>query len=192
MENRPIGSVPDPRLYKTLKVLAVVLSIVVPLVVALLLNPNLPFRLSLPFCPYYLPPFYASINAWTALVLLIGLREIKKGNIERHRRMMTLAMLLSAVFLVCYVVYHLSVEHTAYGGQGWTRPVYYFLLFSHIVLAILVLPLALFTYLRGWARMDALHRKLAKITFPLWLYVAITGVVVYLMLIPYYHYAFCD
>jgi putative membrane protein len=192
MEKKSSSYQPDPQLYKTLRVLAVILSVVVPLVVAVLLNPRLPFRLQLPFCPYYLPPFYASINACTAIVLLIGLREIKKGQVEKHRRMMTLAMLLSTVFLICYVIYHLSVEHTAYGGEGLIRSVYYFLLFSHIILAIAVLPMALFTYLRGWARMDASHRKLAKITFPLWLYVAVTGVVVYLMLVPYYNYAFCD
>ena len=192
MENKSPQSLPDPKMYRMLQAVAVVLSIVVPLVVAVLLNPRLPFRLTLPFCPYYLPPFYASINAWTAIILLLGLRAIKKGQIERHRRLMTVAMMLSAVFLLCYVVYHLSVEHTPFGGEGWVRPVYYFLLFSHILLAIVVLPLALFTYLRGWARMDAAHRKLAKVTFPLWLYVAITGVVVYLMLVPYYNYAFCD
>lgn len=192
MEKKSFGKVLDQAQYKILRVLAIILSVVIPLVVAILLNPNLPFRLELPFCPYYLPPFYASVNGWTAMTLLIALREIKRGRVAVHQRMMTLAMGLSVLFLLCYVLYHLSVEHTPYGANDWTTYVYYPLLFSHILLAIIVLPMALFTYLRGWARMDALHKKIARITFPIWMYVAVTGVIVYLMLIPYYNYALCD
>jgi putative membrane protein len=166
--------------------LAVVLSVVITAAVVLLMTPGLLPKLPLPFDPYMLPPVYAAFNALTAVSLVMALVEIKRKRIAVHQRMMTLAMGLSALFLVGYVLFHLATEPTSFGGEGAIRTVYYFLLLTHIVLAAVVLPLVLFTYIRGAARLDEKHRKLAKITFPIWLYVAVTGVICFLMISPYY------
>ncbi len=168
-----------------MNIVAIILSIAIPLAVAVLMNPRLP-KLTLPFDPYMLPPFYAAINGFTALLLLAALYFIKKRNIVMHQRMIYAAMILSAIFLVCYVLYHSSTQPTSFGGEGTVRYVYYFFLISHIILSAVIVPFVLFTFIRGFTRQDARHRKLAKWTFPLWLYVAVTGVVCYLMIAPYY------
>jgi putative membrane protein len=100
---------------------------------------------------------------------------------------MLAAFALSAVFLIMYVVYHTLSDETHFGGQGWIRPVYYFLLITHIILAAVILPLILITLSRGLQQKFDKHRKIAKITLPLWLYVTVTGVIVYFMIAPYYH-----
>ncbi len=174
-----------PTQIKRLNIIATILSIAIPLVVVVLMNPRFP-KLSLPFDPYILPPFYATINGITALVLLVALYYIKQRNIKMHQRMIYVAMSLSVVFLVCYVLYHSSTQPTTFGGEGAIRSVYYFLLISHIILSAVVVPFVLFTFIRGFTRQDARHRKIAKWTFPLWLYVAVTGVVCYLLISPYY------
>ena len=134
----------------------------------------------------FLPPIYAGINALTALALVIAVIQIKKGNRKNHENLMKFAILLSTLFLVLYVVYHMTSDSTKFGGEGMIKYVYYFVLITHILLSILVIPFVLFTYLRGISGQFEQHKRLARYTFPLWLYVAVTGVVVYFMISPYY------
>ncbi|WP_299216169.1 DUF420 domain-containing protein [uncultured Dokdonia sp.] len=164
----------------------VVLSVVIPLAVAALFGVKLKdygFDVE-PLT--FLPPVYATINGLTAIVLVLAVLQIKKGNRKTHERLMKFAILLSVLFLVMYVAYHMTSDSTSYGGEGATRYLYFFILITHIVLSIVIIPLVLFTYVRALAERFDKHKKLAKITFPIWLYVAITGVVVYLMISPYY------
>jgi putative membrane protein len=129
---------------------------------------------------------YAGINALTALVLVTAVFQIKKGNRKNHETLMKFAIFLSVLFLVFYVVYHMTSDSTKFGGEGFIKYVYYFILTSHILLSILVIPFVLFTYLRGISGQFEEHKKIARYTFPLWLYVAVTGVIVYFMISPYY------
>lgn len=170
---------------KTMNRWALAFSIIIPLVVAILLNPSIP-KVTLPFDPYILPKIHAAVNALTVVTLLVALYFIKQKNIEAHRKAVYVAIGLSVIFLVSYVLYHGSTEPTRYGGTGIMSTIYYVLLISHIILAAGIIPFVLYTFIRGFTRQDEKHRKLAKITFPLWLYVATTGVVCYLMLAPYY------
>lgn len=160
----------------------VLLSIVIPLVVVVLFNVKIPNVEPLTF----LPAIYASINAFTALVLLAAFWAIKNKNIKRHKSLMKLAIVLSVMFLVMYVLYHMTSDSTKFGGEGAIKYVYYFILFTHIVLSIVVIPFVLITYVRAITNNIERHKKIARITFPLWLYVAVTGVIVYLMISPYY------
>ncbi len=159
-----------------------ILSIVIPIAVAALFGIKIPGVERLGF----LPPMYAGINALTALVLVTAVVQIKKGNRKNHETLMKFAILLSVLFLVFYVVYHMTSDSTKFGGEGFIRYVYYFILTSHIFLSILVIPFVLFTYLRGIFGQFEEHKKIARYTFPLWLYVAVTGVIVYFMISPYY------
>ncbi len=159
-----------------------VLSIVIPIAVAALFGIKIPNVERLGF----LPPIYASINGVTALVLVLAVVQIKKGNRKYHERLMKLAMVLSASFLVMYIAYHMTSDATQYGGEGALKYVYYFVLVTHIVLSIAVIPFVLITFVRGISGQFTQHRRIAKYAFPLWLYVAISGVVVYLMISPYY------
>jgi putative membrane protein len=134
----------------------------------------------------FLPPIYATINGVTALLLIIAVIAIRQGKRELHERIMKACIGLSAVFLIMYVAYHITNEATQYGGQGAIRYVYFFILITHICLSIAVIPFVLFTFARALSGNFERHRRLAKFTFPLWLYVAITGVLVYLMISPYY------
>lgn len=160
----------------------IALSIAIPIVVAVLFSVKIPGVERLGF----LPPIYASINALTAIILVTAVVQIKKGNRKTHERLMKTAIVLSALFLVMYVIYHMTSDSTPYGGEGFIRNVYFFILISHILLSIVVIPFVLVTYVRALAERFDKHKKIAKITFPLWLYVAISGVVVYLMISPYY------
>lgn len=163
-----------------------VLSIVIPLAVAALFGINLK-RLGFDVQPLsFLPPIYATINGFTAIVLIIAVIMIKKGNRVAHERLMKLAIVLSVCFLLLYIAYHMTSESTKFGGEGIVKYVYLFILLTHIVLSIAVIPLVLITYVKALAQRFDKHKKMAKITFPLWLYVAITGVIVYLMISPYY------
>ncbi|GAA4800097.1 DUF420 domain-containing protein [Litoribaculum gwangyangense] len=161
--------------------LIVALSIVIPIVVAVLFGVKIDLEL-----PVFLPPIYATINAITALVLILAVFQIKKGNRKAHERLMKLAILLSVLFLVMYVLYHMTSVSTKFGGEGPIKYLYYFILLSHILLSIAVIPFVLITYVRAITNNIEKHKKIAKITFPLWLYVAITGVIVYIMISPYY------
>ena len=173
-----------------------IVSIAIPVVVAILFTVRIPGVERMGF----LPPIYATINALTAIVLIMALIQIKKGNRKTHERFMKLAIGLSVMFLLMYVVYHMTSDSTKFGDTngdglltdlessalGMIKYVYYFLLFSHILLSVTVIPFVLITYVRAINGDFKMHKKIAKITFPLWLYVAITGVIVYLMISPYY------
>lgn len=129
-----------------------------------------------------LPHVTATLNAVTIGCLLLGLFFIHHGNRPAHRAAMIGAMTASALFLAVYVVYHVTAPIFVFRGQGWVRPVYYTIMVSHILLAMAVAPLALLTFLRGWRGRFDRHRSLARWTLPLWLYVSLTGIVVYVML----------
>jgi putative membrane protein len=134
----------------------------------------------------FLPPIYAAINAITAVLLVTAVIAIKNGNKKRHELLMKSAIACSLLFLVMYVAYHLTSDPTPFGGTGWIEAVYLLILLSHIALSIIIIPLVLFTYVRALSQQFDKHKNLAKITYPIWLYVAITGVIVYLMISPYY------
>ena len=161
-----------------------IISILIPLVVAILFGVRLPNVEPLSF----LPPIYASINGLTALLLIAAVWAIKNGKRQLHQNLMTSCIALSLVFLAMYVAYHMTSDSTSFGGEGIIRYVYYFILISHVLLSIAIIPLVLHTYARAYLKKFERHKKLARITFPIWLYVAVTGVVVYLMISPYYTY----
>ncbi len=180
--------------------LIIAVSIIIPIVVALLFSFKLkdfginvePLR--------FLPPIYASVNGLTAIILVSAVWAIKNGNRVVHERLMKTAIACSLAFLVMYVAYHLTTESAKFGDTnydgvldsleesavGSLRWVYLFILLTHIALSIAIIPMVLFTYVRALAKRFDKHKKLARITFPIWLYVAVTGVVVYLMISPYY------
>ena len=159
-----------------------VISILVPIGVAALFGVKIPNVEPLSF----LPPIYASVNGLTAIVLIIAVWAIKNGKRELHQKLMTFCIGLSLLFLTMYVAYHMTSDSTTYGGEGVIKYVYYFILITHIILSIGVIPLVLRTYARAYLKKFDEHRALAKYTFPVWLYVAVSGVVVYLMISPYY------
>lgn len=178
----------------------IIVSILIPIVVAILFSVKLKdFGINIEPLSF-LPPIYASLNGITAILLMAAVMSIKNGNRRRHEQLMTTAIGCSIVFLVMYVAYHMTAESTKFGdidhngvldanemaSVGSMRLVYFFILISHIFLSIIIIPLVLFTYVRALSQQFDRHKKLAKITFPIWLYVAITGVVVYLMISPYY------
>ena len=133
-----------------------------------------------------LPRFHAILNATATTLLTMGYVLIRNGKVRAHRAVMIGAFLISVVFLLSYVVYHAQASVTRYGGEGPIRSVYYFVLISHVVLAPVILPLALYTVARAFRREIPRHRRIARWTLPIWLYVTITGVAVYLMMAPYY------
>lgn len=171
---------------KKYKKIITVLSIIIPLAVAALFGVNLQ-KLGFDVEPLtFLPPIYASVNGLTALVLIAAVIAIKKGNRKLHERLNTFAIFCSLLFLVMYVAYHMTSNSTTFGGKGVIAYVYYFILFTHIILSIVVIPFVLTTFMRARLTDFPAHKKIAKITFPLWLYVAVTGVIVYVMIAPYY------
>ncbi|MFK7834062.1 MAG: DUF420 domain-containing protein [Winogradskyella sp.] len=164
----------------------VALSIIIPLAVAALFGVNLR-TLGFDVEPLtFLPPIYAATNGLTAIILILAVIAIKKKNRKLHETLMKTAITLSVLFLVMYVAYHMTSDSTKFGGEGAIKYVYYFILVTHIVLSIVIVPFVLITYVRGITNSIERHKKIAKITFPMWLYVAVTGVVVYLMISPYY------
>lgn len=176
----------DHSLEKKYNKFIVAVSIIIPLVVAVLFSVKLKdFGFNVEPLSF-LPPIYATTNGLTAIVLVWAVIAIKKGNRKLHERLMTFAIALSVGFLVMYVAYHMTADSTKFGGEGVMRYVYFFILVTHILLSIAIIPLVLITYVRALAQRFDRHKKIAKITFPLWLYVAVTGVVVYLMISPYY------
>jgi putative membrane protein len=163
------------------KKIFLVLSIIIPVAVAVL------FRVKVDgYDLRFLPSIYASINALTAVLLVAAVISIKRGNRTIHERLMKTCIGLSAMFLVLYVLYHITTPSTVYGGDGFIKYVYYFILISHIILSVAITPLVLFTFSRALGGNFVRHKALAKFTFPIWLYVAVSGVVVYLMISPYY------
>lgn len=168
----------NPEPYKRL---IIALSIIIPVAVAGL------FRLKIQgYNLSFLPPIYASINGLTAILLTVSYISIRNGQRARHELINKICIGLSASFLLMYILYHVTSEETKFGGEGVIRYVYLFILITHIALSIVVIPFVLFTFSRALAGNFERHRRLAKFTFPLWMYVAVTGVIVYLMISPYY------
>jgi len=161
----------------------IIISVAIPVVVAILFRIRLENVKPLSF----LPPIYAAVNGYTAIILLCALWAIKNRKINLHEQLMKTAIGLSLVFLIMYVAYHLTSDPTPFGGEGWVKIFYYFILISHILLSITIIPLVLISYVRAISQQFTDHRKIARITFPIWLYVTITGVIVYLMISPYYN-----
>lgn len=175
-------------------------SIIIPLAVAALFGVNLR-KLGYDVEPLnFLPPIYATINGITAVLLIAAVLAIKNGERKLHENLMKTAIACSIAFLVMYVAYHMTSISAVYGdfnhnsiletaeeeAVGNTRLLYLFILLTHILLSIVIIPLVLITYVRALAQRFDKHKKIAKITFPIWLYVAITGVLVYVMISPYY------
>jgi uncharacterized membrane protein YozB (DUF420 family) len=129
-----------------------------------------------------LPAVNATLNAIAAVLLVIGFVLIRRGRIEQHRRVMLAAFATSALFLISYLVYHANAGSRPFTGQGPVRVFYFVILFTHIVLAAAILPMALITLSRGLRAEFDRHRRIARWTLPIWLYVSVTGVIVYLML----------
>ncbi|MEE4000153.1 DUF420 domain-containing protein [Tenacibaculum sp. FZY0031] len=167
---------------KKYKKFITVISIVIPIAVAALFGIKIPNVEPLSF----LPPIYASINGFTAVLLVASVVAIKNGKRKLHEQLNTTAIVCSALFLVMYVAYHMTSDSTKFGGEGIIKYVYFFILITHILLSIIIIPFVLITFMRARLGNFPEHKKIAKITFPLWLYVAVTGVVVYLMISPYY------
>lgn len=161
------------------------LSVAVPVIVLVLML--LPERYNLfGTDPITFPVFHAILNFSTAILLVFGFYSIKAGKITLHRNVMISAFGLSAVFLVSYVLSKISNEPVPYGGEGIMRYAYFFILISHIILSGIIVPLVLFTMYRGLSKQYEKHRKIARWTYPIWLYVAVTGVLVFLFMMPYY------
>lgn len=164
--------------------LIAVLSVAIPLVVAVLFF--MPKSGTADLDVSYLPSFHAILNSLTAITLIIGYIYVKRGNTKAHRSAMLVAFGLSAIFLVSYVTYHFLGQRTIYGGEGLLKYIYYFILLTHIVLAVAIVPLVLLSVYFGITNQLKRHRRISKWTFPIWLYVAVTGVLVYLLISPYY------
>jgi putative membrane protein len=170
---------------RTISLIVYSISIVVVLLVAFMLY--VPQAITIDgLNVFVLPKLNAFINSACTILLSLGFYFIRKKNIAAHRMMMMSAFGLSIVFLLSYVTYHSSAPSTTFGGEGFIRVIYFTILITHIVLAAIIVPLALFTLLRAWRSEFPLHKKIARWTLPIWLYVTITGVIVYLMISPYY------
>ncbi len=166
--------------------MVMVVSVVVFAVVVILNRKLIPVSMPTPEFVYFLPKLNAIINASCSVLLMLSLYQIKQKNIERHKRLNILTFLLSSLFLVSYIIFHYFVKETTYGGEGLIKYIYYTILITHIVLAAAVLPLVLLSFNNGLKLQVEKHRKLVRYTYPIWLYVTITGVIVYLMISPYY------
>ena len=178
---------PAPVLQKndtTVKWLIGIVSVVVFCVVAAL--PKIHLGIELPFNPHIFATFNAVINSTVSVLLVLAFVLVRQQNYEAHKKVMLTAIVLSSLFLVSYIAHHLFAGETKFGGEGAIRTFYLVLLITHIILAAIILPFILFTAYRSLTGEYAKHKKIARYTFPLWLYVSITGVIVYLMISPYY------
>jgi putative membrane protein len=170
---------------KKIKSWIIAISVIIPLAVAVLIF--MPTKLELGSdLVYFLPHLNAVINTAASIALIAAIIFIKNKNIAYHGASMTIAFVLGAIFLVSYVVYHAAAESTTFGGEGTVRSIYYFLLITHIILAAVALFPILFAYYYGLTDQREKHRKVVKFAYPIWLYVTVTGVIVYLMISPYY------
>lgn len=170
------------RTEKKLNRIAWVLTAIVLLLVGMMRRVKIETEIDFSF----LPPFHATVNAITALVLIYAYYQIRQKHIEQHRKAIYTAISLSMIFLLSYVVYHFTTPETRYGGEGAWRYVYFFLLITHVILAAVIFPFIMFTFIRAFTGQYDRHRRLARWVFPVWLYVAVTGPLCYLMLKPYY------
>lgn len=181
MKNNDTRHQPDTRYL----ILITMLSVGVPLLVAFLLFMPQTGKLG-DVDVTFLPKLHALLNSLTAIALLTGFYFIKNQKIRQHRYAMLTAFVLSAFFLISYVTYHYQAAPTSYGGEGTLRYVYYFILLTHIVLAVVIVPLVLLSIYFGLSDQLGRHRRISRWTFPIWLYVAVTGVLVYILISPYY------
>jgi len=165
-----------------------VLSAVVVLLVALMFTGVFSFSGNIPSFIYRLPLLHAILNGTTAVLLVLSLLAIKAKKVETHKKLNLTAFSLSALFLVSYVIYHSAVPSTSFGGEGALKYIYLTILITHILCSIIVLPLVLTSFWFGLSEQIERHRKIVRIAFPVWLYVAITGVLVYVLISPYYTY----
>ena len=157
-----------------------IISIAIPLLIILI------FQVKFEGDFDYLPHIYAPLNAVTAILLPVAIFQIKKGNRKTHEYLIKTAISFSVVFLVLYLLYHATSEEIKYAGEGVLKYVYFFTLITHILLSVLVAPLVLNSYFRANTKQFTKHKKLGKITFIIWEYVAVSGVLIYLMIRPYY------
>lgn len=169
---------------KLANLLIIVFSLVVFVAVVFLSRVKL--DVTLPFDVHVFAKINGLINSAVSFLLLVGLLAVKRGRYALHKKVMITSMVLSVLFLVSYICHHLLSESTSYGGEGVMKLVYYFILITHIILAGIILPFVLYTAYRALTAEWASHKKLAKITWPIWFYVSVTGVIVYLMISPYY------
>lgn len=178
----------------------IAVSIIIPVAVALLFAVKLKdFGIEVEPLSF-LPPIYAAINGLTAIVLVWAVMAVRRGKRKLHENLMTFAIGLSVLFLIMYVAYHMTSTNTYFGdadhngelssheliNAGMVRGLYFFILITHILLSVIIIPLVLVTYIRALSQNFDRHRKIARITYPIWLYVAVTGVIVYFMISPYY------
>lgn len=180
-------SMPKPVIAKndtTVKWLIGIVSVVVFGVVAAL--PKIHLGIRLPFNPHIFAAVNAAINSTVSVLLVLAYVLVRNKKYEEHKKVMLTAIVLSFLFLVSYIAHHLFAGETKFGGEGGIRAFYLILLASHIILAAIILPIILFTAYRSLTGEYAKHKKIARYTFPLWLYVSVTGVIVYLMISPYY------
>jgi|SRR5690554_86474 len=166
------------------KPIVIIISLIVPFVIGMLY-----------FMPkgwdhgdeiHIFPKINAIINGTTFFVLIAAFLAIRNKNIVLHKRLMFTAFILSALFLISYVIYHSIAESTPYGGEGIAKTIYFTILLSHILLSISIVPLVLVTLVRALSQRFDKHKKIARITLPIWLFVTLSGVIVYLMIAPYY------
>lgn len=165
------------------------ISVVVFLVVVLLQSKVFDIftdKLSIPSWVFFLPALNAIINGTCSILLLISLYFIRQGNIEVHKTINIITFILSSLFLISYIIFHATGIKTTYGGAGNIRSLYYFILVTHIILAAVVLPLVLLSFHYGLKMQVERHKKLVRWSYPIWLYVTVTGVIVYVMISPYY------
>ncbi|MBT8190506.1 MAG: DUF420 domain-containing protein [Saprospiraceae bacterium] len=173
---------PNPQLAKKLNIWAWILSVIILVTVVLMRG----IKIELPFDTTGLPLFYSILNFLTAVILIFALVQVKAGQIENHKKAIIAAMSTSAVFLVMYVLYHITNEPVKYCGDGFLRYLYFIILITHIVAAAVIFPFTLFTFVRGITYQVEKHRKMARWVFPIWLYVTISGPIAYIMLLPCY------
>jgi putative membrane protein len=169
---------------KKASLLIILFSVIV--FVAVVFLSRIKLEVELPFNVHLFATVNAILNSLVSLLLVVGLIAVKNAKYKLHRNVMMSAMVLSLLFLVSYICHHLFSESTSYGGEGVMSSIYYFILITHIILAAVILPFILYTSYRGLVAEWPAHRKLAKITWPIWFYVSVTGVIVYLMISPYY------
>jgi len=171
---------PNPKLALAIKIISVALPIAVALLFGIKLEVDWPFNV------YYLPLTNALLNGTSAILLIAALIAAKQKNIKLHATLIYITMGLSLLFLVVYILYHITTGHTSYGGEGTVRVIYFVLLISHIILAAVQAPFVLFAFLYGYTGQIEKHKKIVKFSFPIWLYVSVSGVICYLMISPYY------
>ena len=166
---------------KKIKQAIIAVSVVIPIAVAVLFTIKIE-GVDLSF----LPPVYASLNGLTAIGLIVAILAIKNKNRTLHQRATQVCLTFSILFLLLYVLYHMTSDSTPYGGDGALKYAYFILLISHILLSLVVIPIVLFSYLFAWQGDFERHKKWTRFAFPLWFYVAASGVLVYFMISPYY------